>query len=260
MGERLAGTAWVLWTCARMQAREMAGNHLGLIIGVVQPAVLVLVTVGSRTDQPTAVLTRWTIGVVLTSLWASTVWVAGGILRMELHYGTLAASVTSVRPGFLVLLGKCLGATLRSVVVIAVSVTVTVALTGAGMSLHNPGWLLLGALLTVASGASLGMLLACVLLLTQYGQQVSAALMYPVFILGGLLVPADLLPVQLRWCSTLISLRWAQDFLADAASGTPAPGSLGMAALLTLGYFVLAVVLFGKVVDRARKEGTLELV
>lgn len=260
MASRIAGTAWVLWTCARMQIREMSGNHLGLVIGVVQPVVLILVTVGSRDDQPPETVTRWTIGVLLTSLWASTVWVAGGILRLELHYGTLAASVTSVRPGFLVLLGKCLGATLRGVAVIAASVTVTVLLTGVRITLAHPGWLLLGSAVTVVSGAALGMLLACVLLLTQYGFQVSAALMYPVFLLGGLLVPSDLLPASVSWISTMISLRWAQDFLAGAAAGHVDLGALGMLTALTAGYFALAIASFVRVVDRARKEGTLELV
>ncbi|MET9760113.1 ABC transporter permease [Streptomyces sp. NPDC006372] len=257
---RTLDALWVLWTCARMQVKAMKGNELGLVIGVVQPVVLILVTVGAHTDEAPEVLTGWTVGVLLTTLWASTVWIAGGILRGELRSGTLARSVTSLRPGFLVLLGKCLGATARALLVISCSVAVTLLMSRAPVTADRPGWMLLGLLASVCSGAALGMLLACILLLTRYGLQVSAALMYPVFILGGLLVPPDLLPGFLHWLPSLISLRWAREFLTNAAAGTVSWQALIWLVALTTVYFLLAVKAFARVIDHARREGTLELV
>jgi ABC-2 type transport system permease protein len=83
--------------------------------------------------------------------------------------------------------------------------------------------------------------------------------MYPVFILGGLLIPPVLLPRWVGWASTLTSLRWAREFLAGAAVGAPRPADLGMVLLLTAGYAVAGVAAFARVSDLARERGTLEL-
>src|SRR5689334_23237197 len=152
MPERLTTVAWVLWDCARMQSREMARHPLALVIGVVQPAVLILVTMGTRSDLDSDESMRLLVGVVLTSLWNGTVWMAGGILQRELELGTLASNVASVYPGFLVLLGKSLGAMVRTVGAILVASAVTVVLIGAPVELDEPVLLLVGLVTVVLSG------------------------------------------------------------------------------------------------------------
>lgn len=261
MADRLTATFWVLWDCSRMQARELAGHPLALIIGVVQPAVFLLVTMGFDSSKlGPAQATRLAVAVVLTSLWASTVWMAGGILHRELELGTLAANVASVHPGFLVLLGKSLGATVRTVAGILAAAGVTVVLIGAPIRVERPGLLALGLVTVVISGTALGMLLSCLFLVTPYGMHLSSALMYPIFILGGMMIPAEFLPEPLRMVSALISLHWAQEFLTGASLGHAYIGAYLIMLGLTVGYFVIAVWTFNRLVDRARRGGTLELV
>jgi len=243
-----------------MQIEEMRGNHLGLVIGVIQPCVFLLVTLGSIGDRVEAEGTRWATAVVLTSLWAATVWIAGSILRIEKLMGTLARSITSVQPGFLVLLGKSLGATARSLVIIVGATGVTLLATGTAVHVDRPAWFALGLLAAAASGVALGMLLSCALLLTLHGTEVAAALMYPVFILGGLMIPVEALPAPVRWIPATISLSWAQRFLTGAASGEVPFIALGMLVALTVLYFACALVAFSRIADRARRKGTLDLV
>ncbi|HEX6969474.1 MAG TPA: ABC transporter permease [Micromonosporaceae bacterium] len=260
MRSRFSTMLWVLWECGRMQVREMSGHSLGLIIGVVQPAVFLMVTLGANPDLSPAQATRLVVAVVLTSLWASIVWMAGGILQRELELGTLAANVASPHPGFLVLLGKCLGATVRTIGAILLATTATLVVMGASIRLDRPVLLGVGLVTVVLSGTALGMLLSCLFLLTRYGAHLSSALMYPIFILGGLMIPVDLLPPVVRPVSTVISLRWAQEFLAGAAAGSARIPAFVLLVGLTVAYFAVAIWTFNVVVDRARRRGTLELV
>lgn len=259
MGERLAAVTWVAWTALRMQQREMRGNPLVVIGAVVQPAVFLLVVIGARrvTDPDTA--TRLVSAVALTTLWSATVWLSGGILRRERAQGTLAASMTAVHPPQLVLAGKAFGATVYSTAAILASTTATVALLGTPVRLGGLGWLAVGLLMVVLSGTALGMLMSCLFLLTRHGPAWSGALMYPVFILGGLLIPPALLPDWLSWLSSAVSLRWINEYLVGAATGAPRPASLAVAAALTLAYLLVAVWSLRRAGDRARREGTLDL-
>lgn len=257
---RARETAWVIWVCARMQVEEMRGNHLGLVLGVVQPCVFLLVTLSAVRDDDAVEQTRWVAAVVLTSVWASTVWISGSILRGERLSGTLARSITGVQPGYIVLFGKSLGATLRNLIVIVAASTSVLLITGTRVEIRSPLWFLAGLLLSALSGVAIGMLLACALLLSSHGAEVAAALMYPVFIVGGLMIPSALLPGALHYVTVLISLSWGQKLLVGAAAGEPPALAVSMLLGLTLMYFALAVVTFARIADRARRVGDLELV
>ena len=112
----------------------------------------------------------------------------------------------------------------------------------------------------MASGTALGMLMSCLFLVTPYGMHLSSALMYPIFLIGGMLIPADVLPRPFQFVSALVSLRWAQEFLTAAATGRPDLRAYLIMVGLTIGYFVAAVWTFNRLVDRARRGGNLELI
>jgi ABC-2 type transport system permease protein len=82
--------------------------------------------------------------------------------------------------------------------------------------------------------------------------------MYPVFIIGGLMIPQQLIPVQLRWLSTLISLRWAAQFLTTSALGEPSWSAFAVLTGLTCCYLVVALLSFRWLLRRARQKGNLE--
>jgi ABC-2 type transport system permease protein len=256
--EFLVDNAWVLLAAMRTQSRSMRGSPIAVILGVVQPVVFLVVALKAGQHLSAHATTQVVIGVGLTALWGSTIWSAGGILGGDRDTGALAATVTGVRSPSLVFLGKCLGATVRSTVVIAVSTVTTVLVLGAPVLIRQPGWMLAGLLVVILSGTTLGMLLSCLFLVTRYAAAWAGLLMYPVFIIGGLIVPQDLIPVQLRWLSSLISLRWAAEFLATSAFGQPHWSALRYLTGLTGGYVAAAIVTFRWLLRRARRRGNLE--
>lgn len=231
-----------------------------VVLGVIQPAVFLLVTLGAAPTAGSAYAGRTSVAVLLTAFWSFTVWTGAGILRRERAEGTLAATLVSARDPRLVLVGKSLGASSASGVLIVVTITAVLLGLRQPVTVEHPIWFAVGLLVVLASGTALGMLLSCLFLVTRFGAQISSALMYPVFLLGGLLIPLSTVPVPLRWLSWLVSLHWVNEFLVSSTSGDPDLAALGLTGLLTAVYAVAGAVAFDRVSDLARRRGTLELV
>lgn len=258
MAERLATNVWVILASMRLQSRTMRGSPFAVILGVIQPVVFLVISTSAAGVPDPATSTQLVIGVGLTALWGSTIWSAGGILRRDQARGTFGRALLSIRSPFVVFLGECLGATVRTTTFIAPSTVGTALLLGVPIEARRPAWMAVCLVVVVLSGTALGMLLSCLFLVTRHAPSWSGLLMYPVFIVSGLMIPQDLVPTQLRWVSAVISLRWAAHFLATAAFGHPSWFALVSLTGLTVGYFVLAVIVFRWLVQRARRNGTLD--
>jgi ABC-2 type transport system permease protein len=245
-------------TAVRMEQRAMRGNPLLLVNAGMLPAVFLVIAVETGRPDPDGAA-ELVVAVMLTALWGSTVWMSGGVLRRERTYGTLARCVCGVWSPYLVLLGKSLGATVTSVAAIVVSTGATAAALGLPLSVAHPGLIVLSLVVLVCSATALGALVSCLFLVTRDGLVWSHALMYPVFALGGLLIPTDRLPGWLRWVPELISLHWIKDSMVGAADGGVTLAPLGVAIVLTLGYLCVAGFAYRRSVRAARKEGTLDL-
>jgi ABC-2 type transport system permease protein len=259
MIERLYTGGWVAWMALRTEQRGMRKRPMVIVVTVLQPLVFMILTAGTHPQSPSRTTSLIT-AVILTAMWSATVWTAGGVLRRERTYGTLARCVTSVYPAQLVLFGKSLGASLSSIVGVVASCAVVIPLLGLPLQVASPLLLLPAAVLVVLSGTALGMLLSCLFLLTRHGLAWSGALIYPVFILGGLLIPSNLLPSWLSWMSSLLSLHWINEFVVEASRrGSFAPVPLLAALALSGVYFTTAVYGLQRTIRNARLRGTLEL-
>jgi ABC-2 type transport system permease protein len=241
---------------ARLQVRTEQ-HPLNWVQGVVQPASFLLIAAWAgrgRVDVESAAL-----GAGLLALWGSTVWASGSILRRERWEGTLTHIIARPTGLGTVLVGKTLGATLRSSLLIALTIAVTAAAFGDPIDVQRPV-LFIGAFLGVlASATALGMLLSCLFVLTRAAGRISEALMYPVFILGGMLVPLTLLPDWIRLLSWAVSLRWGGELLKAAAAGDATSRRAWLLlAITTALYAVLARFTFQRVLDRARRQGDLD--
>jgi ABC-2 type transport system permease protein len=262
-GDPLRSAVWTFATAARTEQRNMRGNPLLLVNAGFLPVVLLIIDVGTRRPTPGRAA-EIIASVMLTALWASTIWTSGGVLRRERTYGTLARCVCGVESPTLVLFGKSLGAAVYGVGTTLASATVTVLVLRLPVAVAHPCWIAVGLVIVLISATTLGALLSCLFLLTRNGLLWSGALVYPVFVLGGLLIPQDVLPVWLRWVPLPLSLHWINEFISGAA-GTPgtAGGSvsvtpLAVAVLLTLGYGLIAGRLYRWSIDKARERGSLD--
>lgn len=230
------------------------------VLGIVQPAAFLLVTLLARRPGTHVHASTVALGTGLVSLWGATIWAAGGILRGERFQGTLAGIVARPTSLATVLVGKTVASTLHSALFIGLTVSVVAAAFGDPIAPARPFLFAAALVAVVASAVTLGMLLACLFVLTRSAARIMEALMYPVFILGGLIVPISLLPGWTQPLSWVISLRWGGDLLRCATVGDPLrTRSWLLLAVTTAVYAVAGRLLFRRVLDRARREGTLDL-
>lgn len=259
-----ASTRWrnsiaVLLICARMQIIELKSTWVVIAIAVIQPVAFLLIALVPSADRSASAATPIVLGVALSVSWSATAWGAASVLRRERAMGTLARALAGLVDARLIVLGKGLGASVASTVAGLLVVAVAVLALRQPIRLDNPGCLLLGLLVLFASGSAVGLLIGSVFVLSRYGGQISAILVYPVLLLGGMLVPLSYLPAPVRALSWVFSLRWLQQFLASSAHGSPDWPALVVAVLLTAGYALAGAALFSVVARKARRDGTISL-
>lgn len=256
---RWARTCGILAASARMQVLVVRTNPMIPLTAVAQPAVFLTIVMARSGPMTPSDRTAQVAAVLLTSLWGATLWAAGGTLRLEMVEGTLARNLTAVSDARAVIIGKCIGSTCLVLGFLLGTAVVMVVATGTQVQLREAGWWLLGLVLVAVSATAMGYLLCPVFVLTRHATHVTAALTYPVFILSGLMIPSGLLPRPMAWLSRPISLFWANGFFTSLAHGSPDAASLAAVAVLTAGYFWIGGALLDRLIDRARRAGTIDV-
>lgn len=257
--QRVWRGAEVMLVCARLQMAEVRAAWIIIAVTVFQPIVFLLVVLLPSADRSGAAGTRAAVGVALSVSWTATAWGAASVLRRERAMGTLARALAGLVDARLIALGKGLGSALLSNAWALGTLMLTLLALRQPVMLANPEALLLGYGVLIASGSAIGLLIGSVFVVTRYGAQISAFLTFPVILFGGMLIPPDLFPPPLNLVSSVISLRWLQEFLVTAALGSPHYAALGYAVLLTVGYALGGIWLFGRIAQKARRDGTLDL-
>lgn len=240
--------------CIRLQVITTRRQPMLFLVGVVQPVALLLIVLPSS-EGDSLRAGNLLISVLLTAFWGAVIWTAGGIIRREQATGTLAAVLLNRFDARLVILSRCFGATLLSLATLIGSCLLFVIVSPHPVRLPGIGWVLLGLLAVMASGTAVSLLLGCVFLYTRHAHAITNALMYPIFVVGGLLIPPAVLPgwlAPLRW---LISLSWIRELVVNQS------WVAGLAAAaVTAAYLLVGLWLFHRTLDKARREGTIDLV
>ncbi len=251
--------ARVFTASAVLQLRTQRSLVL-IIIGIVQPAVFLAVTLlarGAGGDVNPAALA---LGIALVGLWSTTIWQTGFVLRGERTEGTLAPVLSRPASLGVVLAGKATASTVRSSLFVIPTVAFAMLVAGETVPVRDPLAMLAAAVAVLISASVFGILVGCLFVLTRAAYRIAEAATYPIFILGGLVVPLDLLPGWLHPVSWVVSLHWGAELLRAAAAGVAPPGhAWPMLIATTAAYGLLAALLFDKMVDRVRRDGTLEL-
>ena len=114
-------------------------------------------------------------------------------------------------------------------------------------------------LVTLASLATFGFLLSVTVVRYRTGWALGNLLEYPGWLLCGFLVPMDLFPTWVQWIARALPPTWGMDAIRAAASGSSPWRDIAMCAALGVGYAVLGTVLSERLLDSARRHGTLAL-
>jgi ABC-2 type transport system permease protein len=230
-----------------------------LILTIVQPLVTLAIVFSRHSAVQGDHRTQTFIGIMLASFWACTVWSGGSIMRHEVALGTLYRNLICVPDPRAVLIGKCLGGAVVSMVVL----TVISVILGPFFDLQlSPvgALLLIGCLiLLLVSSGTIGMVLSSVFVVSRYAVYINNLLIYPIFIMGGLFIPLSYFPAPLRQVSAVVSLRWAAVVADGAVHNQFRPAAMCWLVLLDIAYGLLGLWTFRWVVRSARETGRLDV-
>jgi ABC-2 type transport system permease protein len=218
----------------------------------------IVLAAGRQNLLPSAIL-----GAALMGLWTLCIQAGGNIIEHERMQGTFEA-VESTPTGLrLVVFGRVSTVIAVMALVVPEVWLVTLLVFGQAIPVPHPWLFIVAFLLTLAGLHAAAGLCAGLFVLARNVVILQNALAYPVYLLGGIVVPVSLLPHWIQPLSRLIFLSWGADLLRASLKPTPpagiATGLLGL-VITSAGLAIAGQVTFGMVVRRARIKGTLSLV
>ena len=198
-------------------------------------------------------------GAAVMGIWSSTSTTAGSAMQRERWHGTLELLVASPTHFALVLLPVTIAmSTIGLYSMVATLVWGRVAF-GIDIPLEHPISFALALVATVLSIGSLGFLLAVSFVRYRTAWALGNMLEYPVWLIGGFLVPLTLLPFWVRPFSWILAPTWGVDAVRQAAlGGSPLP-EIGLCVLLGAAYVAAGALVLDRALRAARRDASLAL-
>jgi ABC-2 type transport system permease protein len=190
-------------------------------------------------------------------------YVSAELLARDRSMQTLELVVATPAPFFLVLASRV--AFVSSIGLLGFVESWLIARVGFGIEVpvHHPAVLVVTLLATSFASTASALVLAAFCCLIRNVRSLQNTATYPLYVLGGVMVPTTYLPEWLQPLSKIVFLSWSADLLRDSLqAATPADVGLRLAAIGALGLAtgVVGAVLLHRMLDYLRTEGRLGLV
>lgn len=247
-----------LLAAARLQVatlRRSAGDLMAVVTAPLFTLIFLSIAAhAGRTDlAPYAVVAPGVIAMLVMAIFVS-----GEVIDRERWGGTLELTLAAPTSLAVVLLGRVITVTAVSLVGIVESWLVAYLVFGIAVPVPHP--VAFGITLVAAAVAMAGtaIVFAAVFIWSRSARTFQNSLSYPLFLLGGAMVPVALLPELLHPVSRAVFLSWASDLLRAAL--TPEPIShfwprLGVVLGLGAAGYAAGFALLTWVINRARATG-----
>jgi ABC-2 type transport system permease protein len=209
-------------------------------------------------DSPRTLLYA-SLGAAVMGMWSSVSTSGGAAMQRERWWGTLELLVTAPRHFSLILLPITLGLATIGVYSLTATLLWGRFLFGVHLSIERPVLFGLAILATVLSFSALGFLMAVSFVRFRAAWVLGAMLEYPVWLIGGFLVPLVLLPTWVRPISWALAPTWGVSAIREAALGGSPLDDLGACLGLGASYVALGVLVTNRVLRSSRERGSLSL-
>jgi ABC-2 type transport system permease protein len=172
----------------------------------------------------------------LAGMWTLCLHLAGDIVDGDRWSGVLDAVLAAPARLFHVVLGRSAAVGLISLVAFVEAVLCALVFFQTRLPVAHPWLLVLGLLATVFASTCCCCLVAIVCVLGKHALAFKNALIYPVYVLGGVFLPVAFLPGWLGGLSRVVYLSWSSDVLRAAVSvDEPAHPWASLGAIVGLG-------------------------
>jgi ABC-2 type transport system permease protein len=199
------------------------------------------------------------LGAAVMGMWSSVSTTAGGAMQRERWWGTLELLVVAPRHFSLILLPVTLGMATIGIYSLLATLLWGRFLFGVQLSIAHPLLFAASIVGTVLSFAALGFLFAVSFVRFRAAWVLGNLFEYPVWLIGGFLVPLALLPNWVHPISWVLAPTWGMNAIRQSALGGGPLDDLGMCLLLGAAYVVAGVLVTDRVLRAARVRGTLSL-
>jgi ABC-2 type transport system permease protein len=196
----------------------------------------------------------------LIALWSMMLFAAGDLIGQDRSAGRLEAVVATPVPLFTIVAARLAAVAAVSLLSLAESWAVAGWVFGMHVPIVHPLAFGAGLLVTAFAMTGTATAMACAFVLSRSARIFQNSLSYPVYLLGGVLMPVSELPGWLRPASRLVFLTWSGGLLRDSLAAPAVADLTGrLLAVLALGLagFGAGAWLMRGILVRVRAAGTM---
>lgn len=198
----------------------------------------------------------------IIAVWTTAIFNSSEIVSNDRLGGTLEPLIATPAPLAVVLLGRIATVTVFSMFAVVESWLVAALGFGQLVTIRHPFEFVVVVIATAFAVAGFATALSALLVLARGARAYVNSLSYPIYLLGGVMVPVSIYPEWLQPLCRLLFLSWSMDLLRETLQ--PAPMNLfaaRVAAVVLLGAagFAVGFLVFRRVVDRVRVTGDVGL-
>jgi ABC-2 type transport system permease protein len=246
----------------RMQLRAaLAQPTFYMVLFTVPPYTVLFLAIvqdAGRTD----LVGHAVLAPVLIAVWAFAIWVSGSLVNVDRWLGVLELSVASPASYPTLLMARILALTLISLVAfVEVWFTAWIGF-GIAITVPHPAVFLASLLAAIVAMAATAVAMASIFVLSRVANTFQIAVSYPFYVLGGVLVPIELLPGWVQPFTKVIFLSWASDLLRDSLNEGPIDAAwarVGIILVIAAATFALGRVLIDRIIHKIRVTGEISV-
>jgi ABC-2 type transport system permease protein len=201
------------------------------------------------------------LGGGMMGMWGNTLYSSGFAINFERWQGTLEEVLAAPSNLLHVIAGRSISNALFGLVNMLAILLIATLVFEVPLGVANPILFALAMVITLLSVSALGLVFASSFVLTRSAQVLTNGLEFPIYVVSGCMFPIALLPFWTHPVSYILGPTWGIDAIREAASVEHVSlmywVDMGVMIVISLAYIALSALLFKKVEDRVRKNGTL---
>ena len=199
------------------------------------------------------------LGAAVMGMWSATSTTAGGAMQRERWHGTLELLVATPPHFSLILLPITLAMATIGIYSLGATLLYGHFLFGIALTIVHPLLFVASVIGTVLSFGALGFAFAVTFVRFRAAWAIGNLLEYPVWLIGGFLVPLALFPDWVRPISWVLAPTWGMNAIRESAlGGSPLP-DLALCLGLGAAYVAIGILVTERVLRAARVRAALSL-
>ena len=243
-----------------MQVKMLTKSWFDGFLGVLWPLFFATIAFFMfRAGAGGETLVYASFGAAVMGIWSATSTTAGSAMQRERWAGTLELLVAAPTHFALIQLPVTIAMTTIGLYSLTATLVFGRVAFGIDVPLEHPVAFGLALLVTVASIGSLGFLLAVSFVRYRTAWALGNMLEYPVWLVGGFLVPLSLFPEWVRPFSYVLAPTWGVDAVREAALGGNAFPEIALCLALGAVYVTVGSLVLETALRAARRDASLAL-